>query len=77
MKKCITVLLASLALAVLSGCGESEAISPQPQPEEARWSTDGFAAPGKLEEEQTFWAEQYLPWEHEEQLDAGCFEQNL
>lgn len=73
MKKCITVLLASLALAALSGCGESEAISPQPQPEEARWSTDGFAAPGKLEEEQTFWAEQYLPWEHEDQLDAGVY----
>lgn len=73
MKKYITVLLVSLALAVLSGCGESEAISPQPQPEEARWSTDGFAAPGKLEEEQTFWAEQYLPWEHEEQLDAGVY----
>ncbi len=73
MKKCITVLLASLALAALSGCGESEAISPQPQPEEVRWSTDGFAAPGKLEEELIFWAEQYLPWEHEDQLDAGVY----
>lgn len=74
MKKYITVLMASLALAIISGCGQQADMASQPETEQAaQWRTEGFAAPGELEE-QAFWAGQYLPWEHKDQDAAGTEE---
>lgn len=68
MKKYISVLLASLVLTILSGCGQPGDVTSLPESETegeaAQWKIEGFAAPGKLENEQIFWTEQYLPWEH-------------
>lgn len=59
----------ALLLALLTGCGRPEDISSLPDGagEAAQWRTEGFAQPGKPEEEQAFWTEQYLPWEHRSQ----------
>ena len=72
MKKYISVLLASLVLTILSGCGQPGDVThssgvlreSETEGEAAQWKTEGFATPGKLENEQIFWTEQYLPWEH-------------
>lgn len=85
MRKYITVLLSFLALTLLSGCGQS-ADTPSLSEEggvTAQWRTEGFAAPGKLEDEQIFWTDQYLPWEHKSQTSAtgtdriGCLDSGV
>ena len=43
--------------------------------ETAQWKTEGFATPGKLEDEQIFWTDQYLPWEHRSQDSADGSEE--
>lgn len=71
MKKYVTVLPGFLALTVvLSGCGQPENVTPQPETagETVQWREEGFATPGKLEEEQVFWPGQYLPLEYESQV---------
>lgn len=69
MKKYVTILLSSLVLTLLSGCGQPADTPSQPEAggETTQWRTVGFAASGELEEEQVFWAGQYLPWEHKSQ----------
>lgn len=68
MKKYISVLLTSLVFAILSGCGQPGDVTftseTETKEEAAQWKTEGFATPGKLENEQIFWTEHYLPWEH-------------
>lgn len=79
MKKRISVLLVFLVLTILSSCGRPGDVTPQPESETereaAQWKTEGFAAPGKLENEQIFWTEQYLPWEHKSQDSADGSEE--
>lgn len=74
MKKKISVLLVSLVLTILSGCGQPGDVTPPPESETegeaAQWKTEGFATPGKLENEQIYWTDQYLPWEHKSQDSA-------
>lgn len=69
MKKHVTVLLWCLALTVLFGCGQSENMPSQSEAEgrDTQWRTEGFATPRELEEEQVFWAGEYLSWEHKSQ----------
>ncbi len=56
----------ALLLALFTGCGRLEDIPSPPETakEAAQWRTEGFAEPEKLGEEQAYWTEQYLPWEH-------------
>lgn len=74
---------AALFLALLTGCGQPKDIPSQPEDildrpgaegESAPWKTEGFAIVGKLEEEEAFWVEKYLPWEHKSQTWAGAEE---
>ncbi|MDE5892810.1 MAG: ABC transporter substrate-binding protein [Acetatifactor sp.] len=79
MKKYISVLLTSLVLTILSACGQPGDVTlpseSETEGEAAQWKTEGFATPGKLENEQIFWTEQYLPWEHKStNLAAGAEE---
>lgn len=79
MKKNISFMLASLVLTILSGCGQPGDVTPppesEPEGEAAQWKTEGFATPGKLENEQIFWTDQYLPWEHKSKDSAGGSEE--
>lgn len=76
MRKHAAIALATLALTLLSGCGEPEDTSSWPEAEKAvQWKTEGFAEPGKLEEEQVFWTGQYLPWEHVSRTADGGTEE--
>lgn len=67
----------ALLLVILTGCGQPEDMRSQPEDvpsrtegETTQWRTEGFAAPEKPEEEQVFWSEQYLPWEHKSRAAA-------
>lgn len=64
MKKYTAILLGSFLLTILSGCGRSADTPPEAEDGTAQWKQEGFAVPGGLEEEQSLWAGEYLPWEH-------------
>lgn len=67
MRKYVIFMLPYLTLMFLSGCSQLTDMPSQTEPEESvQRSTEGFAVEGKLEEEETFWAGQYLPWEHKD-----------
>lgn len=76
MRKCVTILLVSLVLIIISGCSRPMNMPSQQEPEGviAQWRTEGFAISGEMEEKQVLWAGQYQPWNHEDQISTGAEE---
>lgn len=80
MKKRILAVLLLPVLALLSGCGGEDAsqsgsgqadMPSSAGGEAVQWKTEGFSAPGEIQEGQTLWAEEYQDWEKESGFSAG------
>ncbi len=79
MKKYVGMLLSLFVSAMLSGCGGEKAplsdsgqadMPPLSEGETAQWKTEGFSAPGEIQEGKKLWAGEYLAWEKESSLSA-------
>ena len=57
-----------MCLLFLSGCGskESEEVEEHQALPAVDWKTNGFAVSGEVVDEQELWAEQYIPWTHDD-----------
>lgn len=66
MKKICIGLLVGFMLMALFGCGrlEDAPLETKAEADPVRWKTEGFALTGGVEEEQSLYAGEYLPWEH-------------
>lgn len=62
-----------VCLLCLTGCGKKEVSGGEETAESSvtDWKANGFAISEEVQEEQTLWAGQYLPWEHKSQSDGA------
>lgn len=67
----LSVSLLLLSAVMLAGCnGKEDPLAEEAAAERTEetvdWKTTGFTTPGDMEEKQTFWVTEYIPWTHED-----------
>lgn len=67
-KHFIYLLLLFECIIYMAGCGKegADAETPEQTIPPADWKREGFAVSGKVEEEQKFWVQEFIPWGHDE-----------